>query len=108
MGDEKYAVSLLRKYIKIKRRTTPYPNIPNIAEACRKLITDFLKQHGEPCSYNRIKEIVDSFDFLCSNFILFIPKFFYILTYTTYNTIRLNVFSIEQSQNYLCSIARKC
>ncbi|MBD3338549.1 MAG: sigma-70 family RNA polymerase sigma factor [Candidatus Lokiarchaeota archaeon] len=58
MSDQNYAISLLKKYIKVRRRITPYPEIPNIAEACRELITEFLKQHGEPCSYNKIKDIV--------------------------------------------------
>ena len=58
MGDEKFAVNLLRKHIKVRCRITPSPNIPNISDACRKLIIDILKKHGEPCSYNTIKELV--------------------------------------------------
>ena len=58
MADEKYAINLLKKFVKLRRRKTLYPNIPNIAEACRKFIIEILKQYGEPCSYNRIKERV--------------------------------------------------
>lgn len=58
MANEKNETNLLKDCVRGRFRKTPYPDISNIAEACRNLITDFLKQHGEPCSYNRIKEIV--------------------------------------------------
>jgi hypothetical protein len=58
LEDESYAIELLEKYVEPRRRQTPYPDVPNISELCRKLIKNYLEKQGKPCSYDILKNYV--------------------------------------------------
>ncbi|MFZ5515372.1 MAG: sigma-70 family RNA polymerase sigma factor [Candidatus Zhuqueibacterota bacterium] len=58
LENEQSTIRILKEYIKSIRRITPYPEISNIAEALRNLITGYLEQIGKPCSYKKIRELV--------------------------------------------------
>jgi DNA-binding winged helix-turn-helix (wHTH) protein len=70
--NETKSINLIKKYIVKRSRKTSYPDIPNISETCRKLIVNFLKEQGEPCSYNDIKQMVwGKYPLLTENVIIY-------------------------------------
>ena len=58
--NEDNALIQIKDYVAPRRRKTPYPNITNIAEMCRKIIHDYIEQQNKAVSFDEINSYVYS------------------------------------------------